>query len=57
MIKDSCDTIPSVADILIEALHYIRRFYGMTIVIKSSLAPNGMQFCWNCLPTVELERR
>ena len=25
---------PSVADILIEALPYIRRFYGMTIVIK-----------------------
>ena len=28
------DTTPSVADILIEALPYIRRFYGMTIVIK-----------------------
>lgn len=26
--------IPNVADILIEALPYIRRFYGMTIVIK-----------------------
>ena len=25
---------PNVADILIEALPYIRRFYGMTIVIK-----------------------
>ncbi len=28
------DTPPNVADILIEALPYIRRFYGMTIVIK-----------------------
>jgi acetylglutamate kinase len=28
------DTHPNVADILIEALPYIRRFYGMTIVIK-----------------------
>ena len=34
MSKDSADTIPNVADILIEALPYIRRFYGMTIVIK-----------------------
>ena len=34
MIKDSVETTPSVADILIEALPYIRRFYGMTIVIK-----------------------
>ena len=34
MIKDASDTTPSVADILIEALPYIRRFYGMTIVIK-----------------------
>ena len=34
MIKDSAGTTPSVADILIEALPYIRRFYGMTIVIK-----------------------
>jgi len=34
MNKDSRDTTPSVADILIEALPYIRRFYGMTIVIK-----------------------
>ncbi len=34
MNKDSCDTTPNVADILIEALPYIRRFYGMTIVIK-----------------------
>ncbi|MGD2186590.1 MAG: acetylglutamate kinase [Desulfobacterales bacterium] len=34
MSKDSCDTTPNVADILIEALPYIRRFYGMTIVIK-----------------------
>jgi acetylglutamate kinase len=34
MIKDSHDTKPNVADILIEALPYIRRFYGMTIVIK-----------------------
>ncbi|MDP3285236.1 MAG: acetylglutamate kinase, partial [Desulfobacterales bacterium] len=25
---------PNVADILIEALPYIRQFYGMTIVIK-----------------------
>ena len=25
---------PNVADILIEALPYIRRFYGMTIVVK-----------------------
>ena len=34
MIKDACDTTPNVADILIEALPYIRRFYGMTIVVK-----------------------
>jgi acetylglutamate kinase len=34
MIADPCDTTPSVADILIEALPYIRRFYGMTIVVK-----------------------
>jgi len=34
MNEDSCDTAPNVADILIEALPYIRRFYGMTIVIK-----------------------
>ena len=34
MNKDSRDTTPNVADILIEALPYIRRFYGMTIVIK-----------------------
>ena len=34
MTQDNCDTRPSVADILIEALPYIRRFYGMTIVIK-----------------------
>jgi acetylglutamate kinase len=34
MAKDSCDMTSSVADILIEALPYIRRFYGMTIVIK-----------------------
>jgi len=34
MIKDVCDTTPNVADILIEALPYIRRFYGMTIVVK-----------------------
>lgn len=34
MIEDNCDTKPSVADILIEALPYIRRFYGMTIVVK-----------------------
>ena len=27
-------SIPNVADILIEALPYIRRFYGMTIVVK-----------------------
>ena len=32
--KDTCDTTPNVADILIEALPYIRRFYGMTIVVK-----------------------
>jgi len=25
---------PNVADILIEALPYIRRFYGMTIVVN-----------------------
>ena len=25
---------PSVADILVESLPYIRQFYGMTIVIK-----------------------
>lgn len=34
MAPDNCDTTPNVADILIEALPYIRRFYGMTIVIK-----------------------
>jgi acetylglutamate kinase len=34
MNKDSGDTTPNVADILIEALPYIRRFSGMTIVIK-----------------------
>ena len=34
MIEDACDTTPNVADILIEALPYIRRFYGMTIVVK-----------------------
>ncbi len=34
MSKDVFNTAPSVADILIEALPYIRRFYGMTIVIK-----------------------
>jgi acetylglutamate kinase len=34
MTQDNCDTTPSVADILIEALPYIRRFYGMTIVVK-----------------------
>ena len=34
MTKDSCDSTPNVADILIEALPYIRRFYGMTIVVK-----------------------
>jgi len=34
MIEDNCDTTPNVADILIEALPYIRRFYGMTIVVK-----------------------
>ena len=34
MSTDSFDTAPNVADILIEALPYIRRFYGMTIVIK-----------------------
>jgi acetylglutamate kinase len=34
MTKDVCDTTPNVADILIEALPYIRRFYGMTIVVK-----------------------
>ena len=34
MTPDNCDTAPNVADILIEALPYIRRFYGMTIVIK-----------------------
>jgi len=34
MNNDSCDITPNVADILTEALPYIRRFYGMTIVIK-----------------------
>ncbi len=34
MVKDSAEKTPNVADILIEALPYIRRFYGMTIVIK-----------------------
>ena len=34
MTADNCDITPNVADILIEALPYIRRFYGMTIVIK-----------------------
>jgi acetylglutamate kinase len=34
MSETSSDIKPSVADILIEALPYIRRFYGMTIVIK-----------------------
>jgi acetylglutamate kinase len=34
MTQDNCDAAPNVADILIEALPYIRRFYGMTIVIK-----------------------
>jgi len=34
MAQDTCDTTPNVADILIEALPYIRRFYGMTIVVK-----------------------
>ena len=34
MTQNKHDTTPSVADILIEALPYIRRFYGMTIVIK-----------------------
>ena len=34
MSEDASRTMPNVADILIEALPYIRRFYGMTIVIK-----------------------
>ncbi|MGD2098712.1 MAG: acetylglutamate kinase [Desulfobacterales bacterium] len=34
MTQSQNDTHPNVADILIEALPYIRRFYGMTIVIK-----------------------
>ena len=34
MTKGTCDTTPNVADILIEALPYIRRFHGMTIVVK-----------------------
>ena len=34
MTKEVFDKTSSVADILIEALPYIRRFYGMTIVIK-----------------------
>ena len=34
MAEENCDTTPNVADILIEALPYIRRFYGMTIVVK-----------------------
>ena len=34
MAPDSTTASPSVADILVEALPYIRRFSGMTIVIK-----------------------
>jgi len=34
MAPDSTTPTPSVADILVEALPYIRRFSGMTIVIK-----------------------
>ena len=34
MTQHNNDMPPNVADILIEALPYIRRFYGMTIVIK-----------------------
>jgi len=34
MTQNKNASTPSVADILIEALPYIRRFYGMTIVIK-----------------------
>lgn len=34
MNQNKNDMHPNVADILIEALPYIRRFYGMTIVIK-----------------------
>ncbi len=34
MNQNKTDIHPNVADILIEALPYIRRFYGMTIVIK-----------------------
>lgn len=34
MMQPQNDAHPNVADILIEALPYIRRFYGMTIVIK-----------------------
>jgi acetylglutamate kinase len=34
MNPDTCDNTPNVADILIEALPYIRRFYGMSIVVK-----------------------
>ncbi len=34
MTQNNYDTTPGVADILIEALPYIRRFHGMTIVIK-----------------------
>ena len=34
MASNNCAPIPSVADILVEALPYIRSFAGMTIVIK-----------------------
>ena len=39
MTQDNCDTRPSVADILIEALPYIQRFHRKTIVIKYGVRP------------------
>jgi len=34
MTTEECDLTPNIADVLIEALPYIRRFHGMTIVVK-----------------------
>ena len=34
MTTEECDFTPNIADVLIEALPYIRRFHGMTIVVK-----------------------
>ena len=34
MTTEKCDSTPNIADVLIEALPYIRRFHGMTIVVK-----------------------